>query len=225
MKKTAVPVGLWKAMNVTDSTFNPRKPRFSFAKTKAKLAGYFAQNQAVRELCIENKRAYPRMHQSVQDTAWQLLMYYIKNWGKSTARNYEIRITYSYLRQALNGSCCIATLKNHLNKLLKLYRGFIKVKWRGGLGLPMQNTACLVLELEPEVLQFEEERHNQAVQLGQRDLERQGWEKTAPPEKRAAAGLKTAIAKTKVRAEKGQQSPQRLDHLIPSALATLFSGG
>lgn len=137
------------------------------AKTKEKLAEFFARNEDVRTLCDENKKEYPRMHQSVQGTAWQLLMYYIKNWGKSVAKNYEIRVTYGYIRKALNDSCCIATLKNHINKLLRMYKGFITAKHRGGLGLKDQNTACIVLEIDPAVLQFEDERHNEAVKQGQ----------------------------------------------------------
>lgn len=173
MFRNSVPVGIWSAMQNADrsAVVIPSKPQFSMAKTKEKLAEFFTQNESVRQLCDENKKDYPRMHQSVQNTAWQLLMYYIKNWGKSNAKNYEIRITYGYLRRALNDSCCIATLKNHINKLLRMYKGFITEKTRGGLGLPNQNIACIILSVDPKVLQFADERHNEAVRVGELSAE------------------------------------------------------
>ena len=165
MLKTSVPVGFWAAIQkINIPAFIPTKPKLSMTKTKKKLAEFFDNNQKEREKSKENKENYPRMHQSVQDTAWNLLKYYLKNWGKPNATKCEIRITYGYLRKALNESCCIATLKNHINKLLAMFEGFIKEKHRGGLGLSHQNTACIVLVMDENIFQFEDERHNEAVQ-------------------------------------------------------------
>ena len=194
------------------------------AKTKAKLAEYFEANESVRNLCDENKKEYPRMHQSVQSTAWQLLMYYMKNWGKTTARNYEIRITYGYLRRAFNDSCCIATLKNHINKLLRMYKGFITARHRGGLGLKDQNTACIVLELRPEVLQFEDERHNEAVKIGQLSAEeaRRIEQETLSKQRAACGSVMAAKQASEAKAEQRRQTPSSIASIFQSSLSDLF---
>ena len=148
------------------SPYKPSKPRLSFEKTKAKLAEYFAENQRLRDGDVGFAKLFPRMHQSVQGTAWQLLMYYMKNWGRGNASNYELRITHSYIRKALNDSCCIATIKHHINKILRMYKSFVVEKTRGGLNLAGQNTACIVLKIDPAVLVFDDPRHNEAIALG-----------------------------------------------------------
>lgn len=138
-------------------------PTFSMEKIKAKLKMIYARHEALRKSSPENKERYPRIHQSVQSTAWELVRYYLRHWGKANAANYELRITHSYLKQALNDSCCIATIKNHINKLLAMSNGFITAKFRGGLGINPQNTPCIVLVLNKDVLIFNDERHNQAM--------------------------------------------------------------
>lgn len=194
------------------------------AKTKEKLAEFFARNEDVRNLCDENKKEYPRMHQSVQGTAWQLLMYYIKNWGKPTARNYEIRVTYGYIRKALNDSCCIATLKNHINKLLRMYKGFITAKHRGGLGLKDQNTACIVLQMCPEVLQFENERDNEAVRIGQLSAEeaRRIEQETLSKQRAACGSVIAAKQAAEDKAEQRRQTPSSIASIFQSSLSDLF---
>jgi hypothetical protein len=139
------------------------KPTFSMEKIKKKLREFYDAHEATRISSPENKALFPRIHQSVQSTAWELIKYYLRNWGKGNATNYELRITHSYLKQALNNSCCIATLKNHINKLLAMSDGFIKAKFRGGLRINEQNTPCIVLVLNKNVLIFNDERHNQAL--------------------------------------------------------------
>lgn len=217
MLKNTAPVGLWAAFQSADrSAIMPTKPRFSMAKTKEKLAAFFAQNEAVRQLDEANKEKYPRMHQSVQGTAWQLLMYYIKNWGKPNAQNYEIRITYGYLRKALNESCCIATLKNHVNKLLKMYKGFVTEKYRAGLGFDHQNTPCIVLVLDPKVLQFEDERHNQAINEGITSAEqsRRIAAEKAQQARTATQGIITAKADMEATASKRMETPSSIGSIF-----------
>lgn len=168
MLKNTLSIGDYMKMESANySTLVPSKPKLSVAKIKKKFEDYFSIHKKEREASDENKANLPRMHQSVRNTAWELIYYYVKNWGKPIAKNAEIRITYSYLRRALGESCCIATLKNHVNKLLAMSGGFIKEKLRGGLGLPLQNTACIVLVLDQDLLIFEDERHNQAMKEGQ----------------------------------------------------------
>jgi hypothetical protein len=225
MQIASVSVGIYSAcMQAERKSGNMNKPSFSMAKTKEKLAEFFNRNEQVRTLCDENKVGYPRMHQSVQDTAWRLLMYYIKNWGKSVAQNYEIRITYSYLKRALNDSCCVATLKNHINKLLKMYKGFLVAKTRGGLGLESQNTACIVLELSPEVLQFENDRHNQAVAIGQLSAEeaRRIAQETHQKERTASGGILNGKAATEAAAQKRQQTPSSIASIFSSAFSDIL---
>lgn len=181
-------------------------------------------NAAVRELSRENKENYPRMHQSVQNTAIELVMYYIKNWGKSTATNNQIRITYSYLRRALNDSCCIATLKNHINKLLRVYKSFIRTKQRGGLGLTQQNTACIVLEIDPVVIQFEDERHNEAIRQGILSAEEQTvlGQQTKGRERKAIQGIMTARTNARRETEKRNATPSTIGHIFQSAFGDLI---
>ena len=222
MQKIPVSIGLYQAFRNASPDFMPSKPRFSFAKTKEKLAEYFFQNEQVRLLDDANKEMYPRMHQSVQGTAWQLLMYYMKNWGKATARDYEIRITYSYLRKSLNESCCVATLKNHVNKLLKMYRGLFTAKFRGGLGLEGQNTACFILKVQPEALLFDEPRHNEAIEVVRRAQEQQAaQEATAQAQARAGAGaIMRAANAIKTTTANRMAAPQSIQNLILAALGT-----
>lgn len=223
MLRNAQPVGLWAAyQNYDRSTVVPKKPQFSMAKTKARLAQFFAQNEDVRQLSDETKAQYPRMHQSVQHTAWTLLMYYIKHWGKSTARNYEIRITHSYIRQALNDSCCIATVKNHINKLLRMYRGFIREKSRGGLGLPNQNTACIVLELDPTVLQFEDDRHNEAVKQGIESAEqsRRIEAEHRAKDRAASQSILATMADIQDQAERRSETPSSIADIFQAAFGS-----
>lgn len=217
MQKQTMSIGLYTAFQNATTTPRISKPDFSMAKTKTKLAEFFSQNEAIRQLCDENKTEYPRMHQSVQSTAWQLLMYYIKNWGKPNARNYEIRITYGYLRRALNESCCVATLKNHVNKLLRMYKGFISAKYRGGLGLCSQNTACIVLVLNPQVLQFDNDRHNEAVAQGERSAEesRHRQDNIRATQRAAAQDILNARADIDAVAKKRIKTP--------SSIASIFS--
>lgn len=210
-------IGLYTAFQNATTTPRISKPDFSMAKTKQKLAEFFARNESVRQLSDENKTEYPRMHQSVQSTAWQLLMYYIKNWGKPNARNYEIRITYGYLRRALNESCCVATLKNHVNKLLRMYKGFITAKHRGGLCLDSQNTACIVLVLDPQVLQFDNDRHNEAVAQGERSAEESRYRQAAVQAQNRAAVQD--ILNT--RADIDAVAQKRME--TPSSIASIFS--
>lgn len=144
---------------------HPKKARpvFSMEKIKKKLSEVYDAYHEVRKSSEENLKTQPRIHQSVQSTAWELVRYYIRHWGKANATNYELRITHSYLKQALNNSCCVATLKNHINKLLAMGEGFIKAKFRGGLGINPQNTPCIILVLNRDVMIFDDERYNQAL--------------------------------------------------------------
>lgn len=160
MFKNTVTAEQWGAIA---TMVQPTKPTFSLGKIREKLREFYDAHEEVRLSSDANKELHPRIHQSVQSTAWELIKYYIKHWGKANASNNEIRITHSYLRQALNNSCCIATLKNHINKLLAMSNGFIKYKYRGGLRLKEQNTACIVLVLDQKVLVFKDERHNLAI--------------------------------------------------------------
>jgi hypothetical protein len=220
MQQQTMTVGLYTAyQNATNKSFVSSKPEFSMAKTKEKLAEFFNQNEAVRQLCDENKVEYPRMHQSVQGTAWQLLMYYMKNWGKSVAKNYEIRICYSYLKKSLNDSCCVATLKNHINKLLKMYKAFIKAKHRGGLGLDHQNTACIVLEIDPQVLQFANERHNEAIRQGELSIEesRHRQDMIVASQKAAARSIINARADIDAVAQKRMETPSSISAIFSAA--------
>jgi|GEM_PF-2679660 len=219
MQKTTISVGLYTAFQNAIIAPKISKPDFSMAKTKTKLAELFTQHALIRQLCDENKAEYPRMHQSVQGTAWQLLMYYIKNWGKSTARNYQIRITYGYLRRALNESCCIATLKNHVNKLLRMYKGLIVAKHRGGLGLQDQNTACIVLEINPQVLQFDNERHNEAVRQGELSAEESRYRQDAilATQRAAARSIMNARADIDLVAQKRMETPSSISAIFSAA--------
>ncbi|WP_028666222.1 hypothetical protein [Runella zeae] len=218
MLKNTVTAGIWSQYqrHAAPASFFPRKPAFSMAKTKAKLAEFFHSNEQIRKLCQENKDTYPRMHQSVQNTAWQLLMHYIKNWGKPTARAYEIRITHSYLRKALNDSCCIATIKNHINKLLGMYKPFLTEKYRGGLGLHDQNTPCIILKVNPLVLQFEDERHNEAVKVGELSAEESRYKTQQTNQKHRVVGASIMAAKAQVE----NQAQKRSE--TPSAIASIF---
>ena len=220
MQINSIPVGLYMAIQAANGNFSPKKPRFSFSKTKEKLAQLFAQNEQVRQIDDANKATYPRMHQSVQGTAWQLLMHYMTHFGKSTARDYEVRITYSYLRKALNESCCIATLKNHVKKLLKMYKGVFTAKFRGGLGLAGQNTACIILKIQPEALLFDDARHNEAINIGQRAQEQQPYQEAeANAAAQAGAGAVLAgVAQIKSEAKSRMAPPQSLQNLIFEAL-------
>ncbi|MBB3841081.1 hypothetical protein FHS57_005102 [Runella defluvii] len=225
MKNTPISVGIFSAIMQSERTgTNPTKPSFSMGKTKEKLAEFFMRNEEVRTLCDENKKEYPRMHQSLQSTGWQLLMYYMNNWGKSTARNYEIRITYSYLRRAFNDGCCIATLKNHINKLLRMYKGFITAKHRGGLGLKDQNTACIVLKIDPTVLQFKDERHNEAVRIGQLSAEeaRRIEQETLSKQRAACGSVIAAKQAAEDKAEQRRQTPSSIASIFQSSLSDLF---
>lgn len=219
MQTVQIPAGILASF-MANVAVTPTKPRFNFGKTKAQLADVFNRNEQVRKLCDENKTLYPRLHQSVQDTAWQLLMYYIKNWGKSTAKNYEIRITYSYLRKALNESCCVATLKNHVNKLLKVYRGFFTAKFRGGLGLAGQNTACIVLQIEPSVLQFDDPRHNEAVTVS-KSAQEQAAAVAAAQKAESMRGVAAITAQSRADAAEAQKrmaAPNSIENLILTVL-------
>lgn len=219
MLLNSVSVGqLAASINAERSPVIPRKADFDMGKTKAKLAEFFSQNEAVRELCVENKAEYPRMHQSVQATAQQLVNYYINNWskGKAVARNYEIRITHGYIKKAFNDSCCIATVKNHISKLMRMYKSFIKEKYRGGLGLLNQNTPCIVLVLDPKVLRFKDERHNKALEEGELSaVEFKRKEATRTNEERnAAQGILNAHK------ERQNEAVKRLE--TPSSFAEIF---
>lgn len=164
------------------------------------------------------------MHQSVQNTAIELIMYYAKNWGKSTAQNDQIRITYSYLRRALNDSCCIATLKNHINKLLRVYKSFIRLKTRGGLGLANQNTACIVLEIDPTVIQFKDERHNEAVRQGILSAEEQPRRQQEAKQnlKKTFHEMQLAAERQKMEAEKRRAAPPTLGEILQSSFGGFF---
>lgn len=217
MLKNQVAVSMYAAMMSADrSKVEIKKPEFDYGKTKAKLAEFFHRNESVRLLCEENKKTYPRMHQSVQATAFQLLMYYINKWGESVARNNEIRITHGYLKTAFNDSCCIATIKNHINKLLRMYKGFITEKYRGGLGLANQNTACIVLVIDPEVLQFKNDRDNEAQRVGKQSAEEYDRIQTEKEQKRRAA-ISGMSATLKAAANNTGQRSQ-----TPSSFAQIF---
>lgn len=222
MLRNSFLVGLWAASQKADrSIVVPSKPSFSMAKTKAKLAEFFKVNEETRLLCEENKTAYPRMHQSVQATALQLVSYYIKNWGQPNAKDYEIRITHGYLKRAFNNSCCIATIKNHINKLLKMYKGFIKEKYRGGLRLERLNTPCIVLVLDPKVLRFEDERHNKAVEEGELSAEHSRHKEAtqAQNDRNAAQSILTARTEVKNEAEKRNQAPSSFAQIFQTAFS------
>ena len=220
MHTTPLPLGLLMAMRATNAnSFVPRKPTFSFAKTKAALAKVLADNEDVRQLDESTRAMYPRMHQSVQNTAWELMMYYMKNWGKSTASGYEVRITYSYLRRALNESCCIATLKNHVKKLLNMYRSPFVAKFRGGLGADAGNTPCIVLSMKPEAFVFDDPRHNQAVAMGEQDAARAATAARATQAANAALGgaILSAQDNAAQAAKKRMELPKSVGDLIFSA--------
>ncbi len=223
MLKNQVSIGMYAAMMGADrSKVEIKKPEFDYGKTKAKLAEFFQRNEDVRLLCEENKKEYPRMHQSVRATAFQLLMYYINKWGESVARNNEIRITHGYLKRAFNGSCCIATIKNHINKLLRMYKGFITEKYRGGLGLTNQNTACIVLVIDPEVLQFKNERDNEAQRVGKQSAEEYGRIQAEKEQKRRAAISRMAekLKEASAGAEKRSQTPASFGQIFNNIFGT-----
>jgi len=224
MFRPAVSADAWASSMFHHQPVVPTKPRISIGKTKAKIREFFDRNAAIRQLCDENKQIYPRMHQSVQNTAIELIMYYVKNWGKSTAQNYQIRITYSYLRRALNDSCCIATLKNHINKLLKAYKSFFHLKTRGWLGLANQNTACTVLEIDPTVIQFDDERHNEAVRMGILSAEEQPRRQQEAKQKvkKAFHQMQLAAERRKMEAEKRMATPSTLGEILQSSFGGFF---
>lgn len=224
MLRPSVTADAWASSTFDHLPVVPTKPTISIGKTKAKIREFFDQNADIRQLCEENKRMYPRMHQSVQNTAIELIMYYVKNWGKSTAQNYQIRITYSYLRRALNDSCCIATLKNHINKLLRIYKTFIRVKTRGGLGLMNQNTACTVLEIDPTVIQFDDERHNEAVRQGILSAEEQPRrQQEAKLElNKAFQDMELMVERINMEAEKRRAAPPTLGDILQSSFGGFF---
>jgi len=224
MLRPSVSADAWASSTFRHRAVVPTKPDISIGKTKARIREFFDQNAYVRQLCDENKRIYPRMHQSVQNTAIELILYYVKNWGKSTARNNEIRITYSYLRRALNDSCCIATLKNHINKLLRIYKSFIRLKTRGGLGLANQNTACTVLEIDPTVIQFKDERHNEAIRMGILSAEEQPRRQQEAKQElnKVFQEKQLAAERRKMEAEKRMATPSTLGEILQSSLGDFF---
>jgi hypothetical protein len=212
MFKTTVTAAQWSLKNI----IKPSKPTFSMSKIKEKLAEYYSAHEAERLKTDENKKLYPRIHQSVQSTAWELIKYYLKHWGKANAANCEIRITHSYLRRALNDSCCVATLKNHINKLLRMSNPFIKTKYRGGLGLTDQNTPCIVLVLDKNVLLFADERHNAAIgqdEVAREETYRKSREK-AVFSRKAAQQIINLETQAKNDAERRMNAPSSIENII-----------
>lgn len=148
------------------------KPEFDFGKTRERLATLIQANNNLRKLDEAVAAKYPRMGQSVANTASEICNLFIQKWKKGEVRKNSLRFTYSYLQKRLAGNPCIATLKNHLKKIIGMYKSFIKLKFRDTLGLPNQNTACICLVIQPGTIRFKQERYNEAWDEGELDSPR-----------------------------------------------------
>ena len=104
-----------------------------------------------------------------------------------------------------------------------MHDAFFTFKFRGGLGLPGQNTACFILKIRPELLQFEDPRHNEAILSGQQvHHEATAAQLAATQQARAgAAAITGRMAELDREARKRMSTPPTIADLIPTDPAAM----
>lgn len=127
---------------------------------------------------LESEGVLPWLNGGVETTIEKLISFFMAEYQKGKVKiNNQLRFTYSYFQQyynslhrSQNNRLCLNTIKNHFRKIENALGSIFERKYRGTLCLPDTNTVCVVLTLQPKVIQFKDDRHTELLSASETRL-------------------------------------------------------
>lgn len=124
---------------------------------------------------LEKEGVHPWLNGGVETTLEKLISFFMAEYQKGKVKiNNQLRFTYSYFLQYYNGlhrsennRICENTIKNHFRKINTALGSIFEKKYRGTLCLPNTNTVCVVLTLQPKVIQFQQDHHTEIASVSE----------------------------------------------------------
>lgn len=135
---------------------------------------------------LEKEGVHPWLNGGVETTLEKLISFFMAEYQKGKVKiNNQLRFTYSYFLQYYNGlhrsennRICENTIKNHFRKINTALGSIFERKHRGTLCLPELNTVCVVLTLQPKVIQFQQNHHTEIASASEPRLPQSSKPKT-----------------------------------------------
>jgi len=140
------------------------KPLLNYQKMKEKLGEILAKNASL----IDNlKLPLKKLAVSMEHTAKQIILLYIKKFQEGEVRNNTVKFTYSYLCKSLGKGFRVPNVKTvirHILRFLELPFKFITQKERSHIEEIGVNGVALTLH--PSVIFYKNEAHQKAHEQG-----------------------------------------------------------
>lgn len=175
---------------------------------------------------LESEGVLPWLNGAVETTLEKLISFFRTEFQKGKVKlNNQLRFTYSYFQQYYNSlhrtegnRVCQNTIKNHFQKIQRSLGSIFSEKYRGQLGLPDQNTNCIVLTIAPNIIQYRDDRHTKVLSSQEPRLK----PSNRPQRERAVEQLNQQVINISedVNTRGGLQS---LDKIFENLTASFFS--
>ncbi len=141
-----------------------KRPELDYPKMKAKLGEILTKNA---QLIDTLKLPVKKLAVSMEQTAKQILLLYVRKFEAGEVRNCTVKFTYSYLCKSLGKGFRVPNVKTvirHILRFLELPFKFITQKERSHIEEIGVNG--IALTLHPSVIFFRNEAHQKAHEKG-----------------------------------------------------------
>ncbi|MGX7689376.1 hypothetical protein ACWA1C_19580 [Flectobacillus roseus] len=142
-----------------------KRPELDYPKMKEKLGEILTQNA---QLIETQKLPIKKLAVSMEQTAKQILMLFLRKFEAGEVRNYTVKFTYSYLCKSLGKGFRVPNVKTiirHIMRFLELPLKFVTQKVRSYIEEIGVNG--IALTLHPSVIFFKNDLHQKAHEKGQ----------------------------------------------------------
>lgn len=142
-----------------------KRPELDYPKMKEKLGEILTQNA---QLIETQKLPIKKLAVSMEQTAKQILMLFLRKFEAGEVRNYTVKFTYSYLCKSLGKGFRVPNVKTiirHIMRFLELPLKFVTQKVRSYIEEIGVNG--IALTLHPSVIFFKNDSHQKAHEKGQ----------------------------------------------------------
>lgn len=141
-----------------------KRPELDYPKMKEKLGEILTKNTTLIE---SQKLPIRKLAVSMEQTAKQILILFLRKFEAGEVRNYTVKFTYSYLCKSLGKGFRVPNVKTvirHIMRFLELPLKFVTQKVRSHIEEIGVNG--IALTLHPSVIFFRDDAHQKAHEKG-----------------------------------------------------------
>jgi hypothetical protein len=141
-----------------------KRPELDYPKMKEKLGEILTKNAMLIE---SQKLPIRKLAVSMEQTAKQILILFLRKFEAGEVRNYTVKFTYSYLAKSLGKGFRVPNVKTvirHIMRFLELPLKFVTQKVRSHIEEIGING--IALTLHPSVIFFRDDAHQKAHEKG-----------------------------------------------------------